>query len=150
MIIASAGYYGLMPRSLELLGAVEAAAALYDFQASYLGLLVYGALVFCMEFLPFGAVNPQEVSEYFSAVRVGLAGFRAGRLFFKWVGGCFGASQPEKHTTHPPKAAPRHPRPLKPPLPTPLRRAPPPTPEKHRRSTWASRAWPQASTPSTF
>lgn len=32
------------------------------------GLLVYGLLVFCMEFLPFGAVNPPEVAEYFTLV----------------------------------------------------------------------------------
>jgi hypothetical protein len=32
------------------------------------GLLVYGLLVFCMEFLPFGAVNPPEVAEYFTMV----------------------------------------------------------------------------------
>lgn len=32
------------------------------------GLLVYGLLVFIMEFLPFGAVNPPEVAEYFTMV----------------------------------------------------------------------------------
>jgi hypothetical protein len=71
MIIASAGYYGLMPRALEFAGLAGAAASLVEFQAGFLGLLVYGLLVFAMEFLPFGAVNPQEVSEYFSAVRGG-------------------------------------------------------------------------------
>jgi hypothetical protein len=29
---------------------------------------MYGLLVFCMEFLPFGAVNPPEVAEYFTLV----------------------------------------------------------------------------------
>lgn len=43
---------------------------------------MYGLLVFCMEFLPFGAVNPTEVSEYFGTVREGrgrpAAGERGG------------------------------------------------------------------------
>jgi hypothetical protein len=69
MIIASAGYYGLLPRALEFAGARAAADALAAFQTTGWGLAVYGALVFAMEFLPFGAVNPAEVSEYFSAVR---------------------------------------------------------------------------------
>lgn len=78
MIIASAGYYGLLPRLLDFLGASAALGALSAFQATLPGLLVYGALVFAMEFLPFGAVNPQEVSEYFSAVR-GAGGGGGGR-----------------------------------------------------------------------
>lgn len=38
-------------------------------QATGWGMLVYGLLVFGMEFLPFGAVNPPEVAEYFTLVR---------------------------------------------------------------------------------
>jgi hypothetical protein len=32
--------------------------------------MLYGLLVFAMEFLPFGAVNPPEVAEYFTMVGV--------------------------------------------------------------------------------
>jgi len=78
MIVASAAYYGLLPRALEFLGSHGAAAALAAFQATPAGLLVYGALVFAMEFLPFGAVNPAEVSEYFSAINVGVRGVAPG------------------------------------------------------------------------
>lgn len=95
MIIASAGYYGLMPRFLELLGAHSAATALYAFQATLPGLLTYGLLVFCMEFLPFGAVNPQEVSEYFNAVGVeyflgGWLAVRCARVVGAWGRLCCG------------------------------------------------------------
>ncbi|KAI8473294.1 MAG: pre protein translocase secY subunit [Monoraphidium minutum] len=79
MIIASAGYYGLLPRLLDLLGAGGAAAGLAGFQGSLAGLLVYGGLVAAMEFLPFGAVNPQEVAEYFSAINVGIKGVAPGK-----------------------------------------------------------------------
>jgi preprotein translocase subunit SecY len=78
MILASAAYYGLLPRALEFLGALDAASALAAFQATPWGLAVYGCLVFAMEFLPFGAVNPAEVSEYFSAINVGIRGVAPG------------------------------------------------------------------------
>jgi hypothetical protein len=68
MIFASAVFYGFMPKIAELLGMHALAAAIYQLHASGWGLAVYGLLVFLMEFLPFGAVNPPEVSEYFTMV----------------------------------------------------------------------------------
>jgi preprotein translocase subunit SecY len=78
MIVASAAYYGLLPRALDFCGLLSAAAALSSFQGTAGGLLVYGLLVFAMEFLPFGAVNPAEVSEYFSTINVGIRGVAPG------------------------------------------------------------------------
>jgi hypothetical protein len=57
-----------LPRALEIAGAGAAASALAAFQATLPGLLCYGARVAAMEALPFGAVNPPEVAEYFGAV----------------------------------------------------------------------------------
>jgi hypothetical protein len=37
-------------------------------QEGWGGLLVYGLLVFLVEFLPLGSINPKEVAEYFGAV----------------------------------------------------------------------------------
>jgi len=78
MIVASAAYYGLLPKALDFCGLFGAAALLADFQRTAGGLLVYGLLVFAMEFLPFGAVNPAEVSEYFSTINVGIRGVAPG------------------------------------------------------------------------
>ena len=69
MIFASAAFYGLLPRAAELLGLSGLSTAIYQLHASPWGLVVYGLLVFLMEFLPFGSVNPPEVSEYFTTVR---------------------------------------------------------------------------------
>lgn len=52
----------------DLLEQTALAAAIRSFQHTLPGLLVYGLVVFLMEFLPFGAVNPPEVSEYFGMV----------------------------------------------------------------------------------
>lgn len=137
MIIASAAFYGILPRAFDFVGLTAAATFIYQLQATgkgagdsnhqptcriyrvlllntpdvvqgiqcsltlaqascvllvsqhscascmlgmcvcccavaaaAWGLLVYGLLVFCMEFLPFGAVNPPEVAEYFTLVGV--------------------------------------------------------------------------------
>jgi hypothetical protein len=69
MIIASAAFYGILPKAAEFVGLVGIANFIYGLQATAWGLLVYGLLVFAMEFLPFGAVNPPEVAEYFTMVR---------------------------------------------------------------------------------
>lgn len=68
MIIASAAFYGILPKAAEFVGLVGVANFIYGLQATGWGLLVYGLLVFAMEFLPFGAVNPPEVAEYFTMV----------------------------------------------------------------------------------
>jgi hypothetical protein len=70
MIIASAAFYGILPKAAEFVGLVGVANFIYGLQATAWGLLVYGLLVFAMEFLPFGAVNPPEVAEYFTMVGV--------------------------------------------------------------------------------
>jgi hypothetical protein len=69
MVIASAALYGILPRLAELAGLGGVAAGLAALSAAPAGLLVYGTLVFALEFLPFGAVNPPEVAEYFTLVR---------------------------------------------------------------------------------
>ncbi|KAG1665642.1 hypothetical protein FOA52_011236 [Chlamydomonas sp. UWO 241] len=74
MIFAGALYFGFMPKALSLIGWGAAAAALAEVQGSYLGLLFYGALVFCMEFVPVGGVNPKEAAEYFGLMNVGIKG----------------------------------------------------------------------------
>lgn len=63
--------------------------------------MIYGALVFMMEFLPFGAVNPSEVSEYFGTVRAQLAP----------VGACVGppAGGPEPPASQNGRASPPSP-----------------------------------------
>lgn len=68
MIIASAAFYGILPKAAEFVGLIGVANFIYGLQATAWGLLVYGLLVFAMEFLPFGAVNPPEVAEYFTMV----------------------------------------------------------------------------------
>jgi 2-keto-3-deoxy-6-phosphogluconate aldolase len=57
-----------MPRLVELLGWQALGAHLAAVQSSMLGLLYYGLLVFCMEFVPVGGINPKEVAEYLGLV----------------------------------------------------------------------------------
>ncbi|KAF6257493.1 pre protein translocase secY subunit [Scenedesmus sp. NREL 46B-D3] len=78
MIIASAAFYGILPKAAEFVGLVGVANFIYGLQATGWGLLVYGLLVFAMEFLPFGAVNPPEVAEYFTMIDVGVKGVAPG------------------------------------------------------------------------
>lgn len=78
MIIASAAFYGILPRAFDFVGLTAVATFIYQLQATAWGLLVYGLLVFCMEFLPFGAVNPPEVAEYFTLIDVGIKGVAPG------------------------------------------------------------------------
>jgi hypothetical protein len=89
MIIASAAFYGILPKAAEFVGLVGVANFIYGLQATGWGLLVYGLLVFAMEFLPFGAVNPPEVAEYFTMVsgiqgcyELGVGGFRLSACLF--------------------------------------------------------------------
>jgi hypothetical protein len=42
-------------------------------QSSAFGLFMYGLLVFLMEFLPFGGINPKEAAEYLNTVRMAVA-----------------------------------------------------------------------------
>ncbi len=69
MIFAGAFYFGFLPKVLSLLGWHAMTASLAAVHSSFVGLLFYGLLVFCMEFVPVGGINPKEVAEYFNLVR---------------------------------------------------------------------------------
>ena len=72
MIFAGALYFGFLPRLVELLGWPALSASVAAMQSSLWGLLYYGLLVFCMEFVPVGGINPREVAEYLGLMNVGI------------------------------------------------------------------------------
>ena len=71
MIFAGALYFGFLPRIVDLLGWEALSASVSAMQSSIWGLFYYGLLVFCMEFVPVGGINPKEVAEYLGLVRSG-------------------------------------------------------------------------------
>ena len=71
MIFAGALYFGFVPRLVELIGWSSLSASVAAVQSSLWGLAYYGLLVFCMEFVPVGGINPHEVAEYLGLVRKG-------------------------------------------------------------------------------
>lgn len=74
IILGGAAYFGFLPKLLELCGEAAAAAWLQSVQLTPVGLLGYGLLVACLEFLPLGGINPKEMAEYFNMVRAGIGG----------------------------------------------------------------------------
>ncbi len=78
IILGGAAYFGFLPKLLELCGEAAAAAWLQSVQLTPVGLLGYGLLVACLEFLPLGGINPKEMAEYFNMVRAGVRGMESG------------------------------------------------------------------------
>ncbi|GLI64245.1 hypothetical protein VaNZ11_007444 [Volvox africanus] len=103
IVLGGAAYFGFLPRIVEWLGGgAGAAAALSAALVSPLGLLGYGLTVAALEFLPLGAINPKEMSEYFNMMNVGLKGVVPGEPTERelrtkllqckfWGGACLGA-----------------------------------------------------------
>lgn len=99
MIFAGALYFGFLPRIVDLLGWQALSASISAMQSSIWGLLYYGLLVFCMEFVPVGGINPKEVAEYLGLVRRG--GNMLNSLFVMLLKLGMSRSSPIKHVPIP-------------------------------------------------
>lgn len=64
VIMAGALYFGALPKLVAFLGLHSVGASLAAVQSSLSGLLFYGLLIFLLEFVPFGGINPKETSDY--------------------------------------------------------------------------------------
>lgn len=74
VILAGALYFGFLPKALAFIGWQALESHLAAVQSSLMGLLFYGLLIFAMEFIPLGGMNPKETADYLSQMNVGIKG----------------------------------------------------------------------------